>query len=75
MKRWFWLTEGVALSVVAGWFKVQNVQNLPGVFEYAFFSGISYIFLVAGLMLMIIGLCEELLFGGEDGSPSTENRR
>ncbi|HUT53464.1 MAG TPA: hypothetical protein VM658_08740 [bacterium] len=66
--QWVWLGLGAVMAVVGGSLKARDVMVSPAVFEYVFFSGSSYILMVAGLALTIIALGYDLVFGsgGED---------
>ena len=66
--QWWWLAAGVLMTIIGGALKIYDIYTSPAVFEYVFFSGASYILLVAGLVLVILALSYELLFlpGGEE---------
>jgi len=67
--QWVWLGLGVVMAVVGGSLKARDVMLSPAVFEYVFFTGFSYILMVAGLALTIIALGYDLVFGSGGEAP------
>jgi hypothetical protein len=60
--QWAWLAAGILMTIIGGALKIYDIYTSPAVFEYVFFSGASYILLVAGLVLVILALSYDLLF-------------
>jgi hypothetical protein len=69
MMQWVWLGLGVVMAVVGGSLKARDVLMSPAVFQYVFFSGFYYILMVAGLVLTIIALGYDLVFGSGGEAP------
>ena len=73
---WIWVAVGAAMALIGGGLKADEVMKSPGVFEFVFFSGADYVLLIAGLSLLIAGLCSDLLFSGSsDPTPSSGSKR
>jgi hypothetical protein len=56
---------GLALALIGGAIKIPLVLRDPQLFEYIFFSGIAYVALICGLVLVVLGIGQRLLFGPE----------
>ena len=62
--QWIWLLVGAVMALTGGGIKVYDIMTSPAVFEYVFFSGASYVLMIAGFVLVVIALGYEALFGG-----------
>jgi hypothetical protein len=69
MMQWLWLLLGAVLAIIGGAEKARDVYMSPAVFQYVFFSGFSYILLVAGLVMVVLGLGYDLIFGAVQDQP------
>lgn len=66
--QWAWMALGVAMTLAGAIVKYQDVSQNPGLFEFVFFHGAGYILLVSGLVVLIVSIGHNLLFGpGDEG--------
>ncbi len=61
---WLWLALGLVMAITGGGFKAHEIYTTNGVLEFLLFRGWSYILMIAGTVLIILGLGHDLLFRG-----------
>jgi len=63
--KWGWLVAGLVLAGIGGGIKILSVMKDPQLFEYIFFSGVPYVMMISGLVLVIVAIGQHLIFGAE----------
>jgi len=60
--RWILTGSGALVAAVSGAFKLLDMQDPYAHPVWHFFEGTDYVFMAAGLFLMVLGLGYDLLF-------------
>jgi len=61
--QWVWIGLGFVLTSMGAILKAVEISQSQAVFEYVFFSGWTYVLLIAGAAVFIVSLGSELVFG------------